>query len=155
MVVAEHQDVRQLDGRVAAHSLTRRDTLGNGALSGANGAGRAGVIVVGVQIDHADQALADGAILQRALHIDVAVRVHGKDVLVHVLLHRRVDLGGVRSLLLGAKLGLGEDQVDGGNGALRVLAHAIPVRCVRGKLVAGNDGPLFHMVSFRHQDICG
>ena len=70
MVVAEHQDVRQLDGRVPADALARRDALDDRPLRRTNGGGGAGGIVIGVQVDHADQALADGAVFQRALNIN-------------------------------------------------------------------------------------
>ena len=155
VVVAEHEHVRQLDGRVAADTLTRRNALRHGALGGADGAGRAGGIVIGIEIDHTDKALTDGAVLQRALDIDKAVGVDCEHAVFHVLFHGGVDLGGVLRFLLGAKLGFGEDEVDGGHSALGVLAHAVPVRLVGRELVAGDDGPFLHMIGLGHQDISG
>ena len=155
MVVAEHQDVRKLNGRVTADSLTRRNALRDGALGRADGAGGASGIVISVQIDHADQSLAHSAVFQRALDIDIAVRIDGEHVLVHIFFHRGIDLSRVRSFLFSAKLGLGQDQIDGRNRALCVFADSIPVCRVGGKLVAGNDCPLLHMVCFGHQDISG
>ena len=140
---------------VAADAHARRNALNDRALRGADGRNGAGGIVIGVQVDHTDEALADGAVLQRALDIDVAVGVHGEHAVFHVLFHGGVDLGGVLRFLLGAELGLGEDEVDGGHSALGVLAHAVPVRLVGRELVAGDDGPFLHMIGLGHQDISG
>jgi len=119
----------------------------------------AGVNVVLVNSNPAtimtDKALADGAVFERALDIDEAVGIDREHAVFHVLFHGGVDLGGVLRFLLGAKLGFGEDEVDGGHSALGVLAHAVPVRLIGRELVAGNDRPLFHMVCFGHQDISG
>ena len=155
VVVAEHEYVRQLDGRVAADTLTRRNALRHGALCGTDGTGRAGGVVIRVEVDHADKALADGAVFERALDIDEAVGIDREHAVFHILFHGGVDLGGVLRFLLGAKLGFGEDEVDGGHSALGVLAHTVPVRLIGRELVAGNDRPLFHMVCFGHQDISG
>ena len=155
VVVAEHQHVRQLDGRVAADTLAGRDALRHGALGGADGAGRAGGVVIRVEVDHADKALADGAVLQRALDIDKAVGVDCEHAVFHVFFHRGVDLGSVFRFFLGAEFGFGEDQVDGGHSTLGIFAHTVPVRLIRRKLIAGNDRPFFHMVCFGHQDISG
>ena len=155
VVVAEHQHVRQLDGRVAADTLTRRDALRHGALGGADGGRCAGGVIIRVEVDHADEALADGAVLERTLNVDVAVGIDREHAVFHVLFHSGVDLGGVLRFLLGAKLGLGEDEVDGGHSALCVLAHAVPVRLVGRELVAGDDGPFLHMIGLGHQDISG
>ncbi len=153
MVVAEHQDVRQLDGGVAADALARRDTLGYGALGGADGGRRTGGIVVGVKVDHADQPFTDRTVLQRAFNVDIAVRVRRENVIFHIIGHCLIDDGGMLRLHLGAKLGLRQDQIDRGHCALGVFAHTIPVRLIGRKLVAGDDGPFFHMVSLREQDV--
>ena len=119
----------------------------------------AGVNVVLVNSNPAtimtDKALADGAVLERTLNVDVAVGIDREHAVFHVLFHGGVDLGGVLRFLLGAELGLGEDEVDGGHGALGVLAHAVPVRLVGRELVAGDDGPFLHMIGLGHQDISG
>ena len=153
MVVAEHQDVRQLDGRITADALARRDTLRHSALCGADGGRRAWGIVIGVKVDHADKALTDGAILQRALDIDVAVWIRREDVVFHIIGHGLVDDGGMFRLHLGAEFGLRQDQIDRGDGALSVFAHTVPVRLIGRKLVTGDDGPFFHLVGLREQDV--
>ena len=155
VVVAEHQHMRQFNRSVAADTLTRRDAFGYGALGGADGAGRAGGIVIGIEIDHTDKALTDGAVLQRALDIDKAVGVDCEHAVFHVFFHGGVDLGSVFRFFLGAEFGFGEDQVDGGHSTLGIFAHTVPVRLIRRKLIAGNDRPFFHMVCFGHQDISG
>ena len=52
VVIAEHQNMRQLNGSVAADSLTGRNALGNRALGRADGRRCAGVIVIRVKVDH-------------------------------------------------------------------------------------------------------
>ena len=153
VVVAEHEDVRQLDGRVAAHALTRRDALGDGALGGADRRGRAGGIVIGIEVDHADQTLAHGAVFERALDIDQTVLIGREDVILHVPRHGLVDDAGMLRLFFGAKLGLRQDQVDRGNRALGIFPHSVPIGLIRRELVAGNDRPLFHAVGLGHEDI--
>ena len=54
MVVAEHQNMGKLNGSVAADSLTGRNALGNRALGRTDDRGCAGVIIVGVEVDHAN-----------------------------------------------------------------------------------------------------
>ena len=43
-----------------------------------------GGIVIGIEIDHTDKALTDGAVLQRALDIDKAVGVDCEHAVFHV-----------------------------------------------------------------------
>jgi len=155
VVVAEHQNVRQLDGRVAAHTLTRRNALRHRALGRTDGRSRARCIVVGVEIDHADEALADGAVFKGPLDIDIAVRIDRKNIAVHVVRHRAVDFRRVGSFLLRAELGLRQHQIDRRNSTLGVPAYALPVSLVGGKLVAGDHRPFFHGIGLRDQDISG
>ena len=54
VVIAEHQHMGKLDGRVAANALTGRNALWHGALGGADGRRCAGVIVIRVKVDHAN-----------------------------------------------------------------------------------------------------
>ena len=56
-------------------------------------------------------------------------------------------------LHLGAEFGLRQDQIDRGDGALSVFAHTVPVRLIGRKLVTGDDGPFFHLVGLREQDV--
>ena len=153
MVVAEHQNVRQLDGCVAAHTLARRDALGNGALGCADGRGCTGCVVIRVQVNRADQSLADRAVFQRPLNIDIAVRIRGKHVFVHIFFHGGIDKRRVLGLFFRTELCLGKNQIDCGNRPLGVLTNTIPIRVIGSKLVAGNNRPLFHMVGLWHQDI--
>ena len=155
MVIAQHQDMGQLDGGVPADPLAGGDALGNGALGGTDGGGGAHGVIIGVQVHHADEALADGAVFQGALHIDQAVGIGLKDVVFHILRHGLVDSGGVGGFLLGAQLRLGQDQIDGGDRAFRVGADALPVGLVRGELVAGDHCPLGHIAVFGQQDVGG
>ena len=155
VVVAEHEDVGQLDGSVAAHTHTRRDTLHDGAFGGADCGGGAGGIVIGIQIHHTHQALADGAVLQCTLHIDKSVLVGLEHVIFQILRHGRVDKGGMLRLLLRAQFRLRQDEVDGGRRTLGVLPYTLPVGRVGGKLVAGNHRPFLHGIHLRHQNISG
>ena len=145
--------MRQLDGRVAAHAHTRRNALNDGFFRCADGGNGAGGIVICIQIDHADKARADRAVFQRALDIDERILERFKHARVEIFLHRAVDQRRVRSLLRRAQLGLGQDEVDGRGRALCVLAHTLPICGVGGKLVAGDDRPLFHGIHLREQDV--
>ena len=142
VVIAQQQDVGQLDGSIAADTLTGRNTLGDGALGSADGGGGAHGVIVSIQIHHAHQTHTDGAVLQGALHIDQAVLIGLEDAVLHVLSHGLVDQSGVSGFLLGAQLGFGQDQVDGGNAALSVGTDAVPILLIGGELVTGDDGPL-------------
>ena len=153
VVVAEHEAVGQLHGGVPAHAHAGRDTLHNSALRGADGRGGAHGIVIGIQVHHTHQALADGAVVQGTLHIDEGVGQGLEDVVLQIFGHGGVDQRSVLRFLLGAELCLGEDQVDGRGGVTGVCAHALPVRGIRGKLVAGNDCPLVHGIHLREENV--
>ena len=58
VVVAEHQNMRQLNGRIPADTHARRNPLDNCTLRRPNGGNGTGGIVVCVQIYHADQSFA-------------------------------------------------------------------------------------------------
>ena len=153
VVVAEHQDVRQLDGRVAAHAHTRRDALNDSLFRRTDGGNGTGRIIISIQIDHADQSRTDGAVLQRALHIDKGILEGFKNALLQIFLHGLVDQRRVCGLLRRAELGLREDQIDGRRSALGVLTHALPICGVGGELVAGDDRPFFHGIYLRKKNI--
>ena len=155
VVVAEHQHVGQLNGSVAADSLAGRNALGNRALGGTDGRGCAGVIVIRIEVDHADKTFADGTVLERSFDVDVAVGIDREDAFVDVFLHRGVDFCRVRGFFFGAEFGFGKNQVDRGDSALGVLSHAVPVALIGRELVAGDDCPLFHMVGLRQQNVSG
>ena len=63
VVVSEHQDVGEFDRGVAADSLARRDALDYGLFRRTDRGGGADGVVIGVEIDHAHQAGADGAVV--------------------------------------------------------------------------------------------
>ena len=75
IVVAQQQDMGQLDAGVPADSLAGRDPLGDGALGGADGRGGTGVVIIGIQVHGAHQTLTDRAVLERALDVDKGVGV--------------------------------------------------------------------------------
>ena len=153
VVVAEHQDMGQLDGRVLAHPHPGRNALHHGLLRGADGGGGAGRIIIGIQIHHTNKTLADGAALQRALHIHKGTGIGLEHALFAVLGHGLVDEGGVGGLLGRAQLGLGQDKVDGGRRVAGGFAHPLPIGRLGGKLVAGDHGPFLHGVHPGHEDI--
>ena len=153
VVVAEHQNMRQLNGRIPADTHARRNPLDNRTLRRPNGGNGTGGIVVCVQIYHADQSFAHRTVFQRALHIDKGVLQGLKDAVFQILLHGFVDQLRMCRLLRRAKLRLRKNQVDGRRHTFCVFAHALPIRRVGGKLVTGDDCPFFHGLYLRKQNI--
>ena len=155
MIVAEHQDMGQLDGGVPADPLAGRDALDDRPLRRTNGGGGAGGVVIRVQVDHADQALADAAVFQGTLNINQGMGIRLENVLVQVLGHGLVDDSRMGGLLLRAQLGLRQDQVNGRGRTLGVLADSFPVSRVRSELIAGDHRPLGDVLYLREQNISG
>ena len=155
VVVAEHQNVGQLHGSIPANPHSRRNALHHGLLRGADGGHGTHGKIIGVQIHHAHQALADGAALQRALHIDEGPGIGLEHAGFLISGHGFVDQGRVGSFLGGAQLRLGQDQVDGGRRVPRRLPHPVPIGRLGRKLVAGDDRPFFHGIHLGHQNISG
>ena len=153
-VVRQHQDVRQLDGRFAADAHARRNALNDRALRGADGRNGAGGIVISIQIDHTDKAAADGAVFQRALHINKRILQRAEDVGIEIFRHCAVDERRVRSLLRGTKLCLGQNKVDRRGRTLGMLPDTLPIGRVRGELIAGDDRPLLHGIDLREENVC-
>ena len=154
MVVRQHQDVRQLDGRFAADAHARRNAFNDRALCGADGRNGAGGVVISIQIDHADEAAADGAVFQCALHINKRILQRAEDVGIEIFRHRAVDERRVRSLLRGTKLCLGQNKVDRRGRTLGMLPDTLPIGRVRGELIAGDDRPLLHGIDLREENVC-
>ena len=146
----------QLDGRVAAHAGARGDTVEHGALGGADqGAGAGGEIVL-VEVDHADQAVADLAVALAALDVDERILERLKDVLLEILVHGSVDVGDELVDVGGLQVGLGQDEAQGGRRIADGLFHALPILGLGRELVAGDDGPLLHIdVLVGQQDVSG
>ena len=153
MVIAKHQDMRQLNGCIPTNAHTRRNTLNNRAFRCADRGGGAGRIVISIQIDHAHQSLADRAVFKGTLNINKRILIGFKNVLFQILRHRRVNERRMFRFLLGAELRLGENQIDRGGCALRILTDAFPIGRIGRKLIAGNNCPLFHGRNLGEQDI--
>ena len=144
-IVDQQHDVGQLDGSVAADTGAGRDAIQHGALGGADqGAGAGGEIVL-VEVDHADQAVADLAVALAALDVDERILECLKDVLLEILVHGGVDVGDELVDVGGLQVGLGQDEAQGGRRVADGLLHALPVLGLRGELVACDDRPLAHI----------
>ena len=155
-VVNEQHDVGQLDGGVAAHAGARGDTVEHGALGGADQRAGAGGEVVLVEVDHADQAVADLAVALAALDVDKRILERLKDVLLEILVHGGVDVGDKLVDVGSLQVGLWQDEAQGGRRITDGLFHALPILGLGRELVAGDDGPLLHIdVLVGQQDVSG
>ena len=155
-IVDEQHDVGQLDGRVAAHAGARGDAVEHRTLGGADQRAGAGGKVVLVEIDHADQAVADLAVALAALDVDERILERLKDVLLEILVHGGVDVGNELVDIGGLQVGLGQDEAQGGRRIADGLFHALPILGLGRELVAGDDGPLLHIdVLVGQQDVSG
>ena len=155
-IVDEQHDVGQLDGRVAAHAGARGDTVEHGALGGADQCAGAGGEIVLVEVDHADQAVADLAVALAALDVDERILERLKDVLLEILVHGSVDVGDELVDVGGLQVGLGQDEAQGGRRIADGLFHALPILGLGRELVAGDDGPLLHIDALvGQQDVSG
>ena len=154
-VINEQHHVGQLNGSVAAHPGTGRNTILNGGLGSADQGAGAGGEVVSIQVHHTYQAVADLAVGLLALHIDQGVAQGLEHALVHIFLHGGVDVPNELIHIGSLQIGLGQDQAQGGGGVAHLLFHGLPILRLGGELVAGHHGPLGHVAILGHQDVSG
>ena len=154
-VIDQQHDVGQLNGGVAADAGTGRDTIQHGALGGADQRTGAGGEVVGVQIHHADKAVADAAVGLLALDVDQGIGECLEHAVCHVLAHGGVDIVDVLIHVGGLQVGFRQDETQRGGGIAHLLLYRLPVLRLRGELVAGHHGPLGHVLSLGQQDVGG
>ena len=154
-IVDEQHDVGQLDGRVAAHLGAGRDAIQHGALGGADQGAGAGGEIIGIQIHHTDQAVADLAVGLLALDVDQGVGQRLEHAVGQVLLHGVVDILDVLVHVGSLQVGLRQDQTQGGGRVAHLLLHRLPVLRLRGELIAGDDRPLGHVLILGQQDVGG
>ncbi len=155
LVVAEQEDVGQLQRRAPADPHAGRDALDDGFFRRPDGRRGVGGIVVGLKVYHAHQPLPDRPVFQGALHIDKAAGIALEQVLRTVLRHRFADGGNLRRFVGAVQFGLGENQVEGGGGVPGIAADPLPIFGLGGELVAGNDRPFGQIVHLGEQDIGG
>ena len=154
-VVDQQHDVGQLDGGVAAHAGTGRDTIQHGTLGGADEGAGAGGEVIGVQIHHADQAVTDLAVGLLTLDVDQGVGQGLEHAVGDVLGHGVVDVLNELVHVGGLQVGLRQDQAQGGGGVAHLLLNGLPVLRLGRELIAGHHGPLGHVLLLGQQDISG
>ena len=154
-IVDQQHDVGQLDGRVAAHLGAGRDAIQHGALGGADQGAGAGGEIIGIQIHHTDQAVADLAVGLLALDVDQGVGQRLEHTVGQVLLHGVVDILDVLVHVGSLQVGLRQDQTQGGGRVAHLLLHRLPVLRLRGELIAGDDRPLGHVLILGQQDVGG
>ncbi len=154
-VIDEQHDVGQLDGGVAADAGAGRDAIQHRTLGGADQRTGAGGEVVGVQIHHADKAVADAAVGLLTLDVEQGVGQRLEHAVCHVLAHGGVDIVNILVHVGGLQIGLGQDETQRGGGVAHLLLHRLPVLRLRGELVAGHHGPLGHVLSLGQQDVSG
>ena len=153
-IVYQQHHMGQLDGSVTAHLGTGRDAFQHCPLGGTDQGAGAGGEVVGVQIHHADEAMADASVGLLALHIDQGILQRPEYAVLQILLHGGVDAGDVLVHVGGLEVGLRQDQPQGGRGLAHLLLHRLPVFRLGGELVTGHHSPLGHVLILGQQDIC-
>ena len=144
----------QLQAGIPPDPLAGGDTLRHRPLGGPDGGRGTGIVVVGLQVYHAHQALAQGTILKCPLYVDKGIGICPEQAAGQIGLHGPVDLLGVSGLLGSAQLCLRQNQAQGRGGLPDRFGHAGPISGVRGKLVAGNDCPFLHRIHLGDQNIC-
>ena len=154
-IVGKHQDMRQLQRRIAAHAHTRRDTLHDGFLRRTDRAVCAFLKAVRLQIDHADHAFADRAVFERTLNIDIGIGIADKAVFFHILPHRFVDGANVSVFVVRPEQRLRQNEAKRRRSLSDKFADAVPVSIVRRKLITGDHRPLGKIVRLRQKNICG
>ena len=154
-VVDEEHDVRQLNGGVAADPGPGRDALLDGGLGGTDEGAAAGGEVVGVQVHHPHQAVADAAVGLLALHIDEGGGQRLKDALIQIVRHGGVDVGDELVHIGGLQIGLRQNEAQRGGGVAHLLLHRLPVLRLGGELIAGHHGPLGHILPLGQQNVGG
>ena len=153
-IVEKHHDMRHFQRRGAAHLHTRWQPVFDRALRCADRGGRVGTVIIGFQIDHADQAAAHRTAREGALQKNEAVLDFGKDIIVQIAAHGLLNLsGGCRFVAL-AEVEFRQHQPQRGRRAADSLFHRCPVGGVRGKLVAGDDAPALHVCLFGQENVC-
>ena len=143
----------QLNGSVAANAGARGDTIEHGALGGADQRAGTGREVVLIEVDHADESVADLTVALAALDVDEGVLERLEDALFEVLAHRGVDVGDELVDVGGLQVGLGQDEAQGGRRVADGLLHTLPVLGLRSELVACDDRPLAHIDILGQQNV--
>ena len=152
-IVGQEHDVGQLQRGVLAHRHPGRDAGHDRALGGPHQGGRAGLIVVLLQIHHAHQAPAQPQVVQPPLHIDEGGGQGAEPVFPQVAGHGVVDLHDVGLHVGAVQAALRQDQPQGGGGGAHILLHPLPVLRLGGVLVAGHHRPLGIFAVLGQQDV--
>ena len=152
-VVGQEHHVGQLDGGVLPHRHTGRDAGEDGPLGGPDGGAGAGLVVVLLQVHHADEPPAHRPAVQGALHIEEAVRVLLEAALPEIAAHGGVDLHDVGLHVGALQAALRQDQPQGGGGPAHPLLHPLPVLRLGGVLVTGHHAPQAQVAVPGEQDV--
>ena len=143
----------QLDGSVAAHTGTGRNTIQHGALGSADESAGAGSEVIGVQIHHTDQAVTNLAVGLLALDVDQGIGQRLEHAVSDVLGHRVIDVLDELVHVGSLQVGFRQDQAQGGGRVAHLLLNGLPVLRLGRELVAGHYGPLGHVLLLGQQNV--
>ena len=150
-VVAEQQDVRQLQRGPSSDRHAGRNPLGHRLLGRAHGGIHRAAVVVLFQVHHADEAAAYLSAVQRAFDIDEAVAVCPQEAPPDIVRHRLMDV--FDGPLGGRKPALRQDQVSGRGHALGQAVDLFPVLGLGRKLITCNDCPALQIAVLRKENI--
>ena len=145
-IVDEDQDMGQLHRGALPDLEARRDAGDDGPFGGADqGAGALGIVVF-LQIQGHDQAMA-GVAVGGPLDEHEALGLLLEDALLEILLHVGLDGGDALGFVGAAQIRFGQDEVQRGGRVADDLARLLPVFLLGGELIAGHHGPLHHVRS--------
>ncbi len=141
-VVDQQKNVGQLNGRIPADVHPGRDPFQHRALGGSDESGSAGGEIILLQVHHAHQAVADGAVGLGPLQIHHGTGQGLEHALVQIAVHGVIDGFDVGLQAAVMELSLGQNKAQSGGCLAHGLLHPLPVLRLRCELVAGHHGPL-------------
>ena len=144
----------QLQRGVFTHPDTGRDAGKHRILGGADGGGGPRLIVVSVQVHHADEPPAHRAAAEGALHVEQALGMLRKDPAAQIAGHGIVDLHDVGLHTGAVQAAFGQDEPQGGGIFPHPVLHPLPVLRLGRILVAGHDAPQSEVAVLGQEDIC-
>ena len=153
-VVHQEHHVRQFHRGIFPHGHSGGDAGEDRPLGGPDGGGGMGLIVVLLQVHHADEAPPHLSAVQRALHIKEGAGVLLKAALPKIAAHGVVDLHDIGLDVGPLQAALRQDHAQGGGGPAHILLHPLPVLRLGGVLIAGHHAPLGVFAVLGQQDVC-
>ena len=154
-VVVKQYQVGTLQRCLPAQDQTGRDALLHQPLRGVDQGDGILPVVVGFQIQQPQDPPAETAAGEGAFHVDVGILQGAEKPPGQIVLHGG-QYGFCPLLLIRqVQIGLRQHEAQRAGGVTHQLFHLCPVFRLRGELVAGDNGPAFHIRVPWEQDVTG